>query len=51
MSKNESPSYAASNSAQTPTAKAKKLRFCPYDGNLLNPKTKFCSRCTRTVNL
>lgn len=33
------------------TVKAKKLRFCPYDGNLLNPKSKYCSRCRRTVNL
>ena len=31
--------------------KANKMRFCPYDGNLLTPKTKHCSRCSKTVNL
>ena len=31
--------------------KTKKIRFCPYDGALLQPKTMHCQRCRRTVNL
>ena len=37
--------------AGTPAPKAKKMRFCPFDGALLHPKSKFCSQCRRTVNL
>jgi hypothetical protein len=30
--------------------KQQKIKYCPYDGELLE-KGKFCSRCDKTVNI